>query len=38
MEFIKKLPKDYLRSIAEPDGTVNLFSDQRLDIETGLPV
>ncbi|MGB4863552.1 MAG: hypothetical protein WBO97_13930 [Tepidiformaceae bacterium] len=37
MEFIKKLPKEYLASIADPDGTVTLFSDQRLDIETGLP-
>jgi hypothetical protein len=36
MEFIKRLPKEYLATIAEPDGTVNFFSDQRFDIETGL--
>jgi hypothetical protein len=33
--FLKKLPKDYLATIAEPDGTVSLFSGHRLDVATG---
>jgi hypothetical protein len=37
MAFLKKLPKEYLASIAEPDGTVTLFSGHSLDIETGEP-
>ncbi len=37
MDFLKKLPREYLQSIAEPDGTVDLFSGHRLDIETGQP-
>ncbi|HNM78244.1 MAG TPA: hypothetical protein PKI89_07770 [Tepidiformaceae bacterium] len=30
--FIARLPREYLRSIAEPDGTVTLFSGHRLVI------
>lgn len=37
MTFLKKLPRDYLESIAEPDGTVSLFSGHRLDVATGRP-
>ncbi|MGE0601531.1 MAG: hypothetical protein AB7J35_18960 [Dehalococcoidia bacterium] len=37
MEFLKKLPREYLQSIADPDGTVALFSGHRLDIKTGQP-
>lgn len=33
MGFIKKLPKEYLASIAEPDGTVTLFSGHKLAVE-----
>jgi hypothetical protein len=33
--FLKRLPRAYLESIAEPDGTVTLFSGHRLDIATG---
>ena len=35
LAMLRKLPKAYLASIAEPDGTVTLFSGHRLDIETG---
>ena len=38
MDFLKKLPREYLQSIAEPDGTVSLFSGHRLDIESGNPL
>ena len=38
MDFLKKLPREYLQSIAEPDGTVSLFSGHRLDIESGKPL
>lgn len=37
VDFLKKLPKEYLATIAEPDGTVALFSGHKLDIETGKP-
>ncbi|MEO8540111.1 MAG: hypothetical protein ABI577_10265 [bacterium] len=33
-DFLKKLPREYLQSIAEPDGTVNLFSGHKLDTAT----
>jgi|GEM_PF-5320464 len=33
--FLRRLPRAYLESIAEPDGTVTLFSGHRLDIATG---
>lgn len=32
--FLEKLPRDYLQSIAEPDGTVSLFSGHKLKIAT----
>lgn len=32
MNFLKTLPREYLRSIAEPDGTVTLFSGHSLTI------
>lgn len=35
MGFLKKLPREYLQSIAEPDGTVTLFSGVKLDIGEG---
>lgn len=30
--FLKRLPPEYLRSIAEPDGTVTLFSGHRFEV------
>jgi hypothetical protein len=30
--FLKRLPPEYLRSIAEPDGTVTLFSGHRFEL------
>jgi hypothetical protein len=35
IKFLRKLPKDYLASVAEPDGTVILFEGRRMDIHTG---
>ena len=35
IKFLRKLPKDYLASVAEPDGTVILFEGRRMDINTG---
>lgn len=32
MEFLKKLPREYLQTIAEPDGTVTLFSGHKFAI------
>jgi len=32
MGFLKKLPREYLQSIAEPDGTVTLFSGHKLEL------
>lgn len=32
MSFLEKLPREYLRSIAEPDGTVTLFSGHKLAV------
>lgn len=32
MGFLKKLPREYLQSIAEPDGTVTLFSGHKLQV------
>ena len=37
MDFLKKLPREYLQTIAEPDGTVTLFSGHKLDVATGAP-
>ncbi len=34
--FLKKLPREYLQTIAEPDGTVTLFSGHKLDIAAEL--
>jgi len=30
--FLKRLPPDYLKSIAEPDGTVALFSGHQFEV------
>lgn len=38
MDFLRRLPKEYLASIADEDGTVTLFSGHRLDIATGRSV
>ena len=35
LHFLKRLPREYLSSIADEDGTVSLFSGHRLDIATG---
>lgn len=32
LTFLKRLPEAYLRSIAEPDGTVSLFSGHRFSV------
>ncbi len=32
LNFLKKLPREYLETIAEPDGTVTLLSGHKLDI------
>jgi hypothetical protein len=32
MDFLARLPLDYLKSIAEPDGTVSLFSGLRIPL------
>ena len=37
LAFLSKLPREYLASIADPDGTVTLFSGHKLDLETGRP-
>ena len=38
MDFLRRLPKEYLASIADEDGTVTLFCGYRLDIATGRSV
>ncbi len=38
MEFLRKLPREYLETIAEPDGTVTLLSGHKLDISSAHPV
>jgi len=35
LKFLKTLPREYLASIAEPDGTVTLFSGHRFDVMSG---
>lgn len=32
LTFLKRLPEAYLRSIAEPDGTVSLFSGHHFSV------
>jgi hypothetical protein len=33
MSFLARLPAEYLQSVADPDGTVTLFSGHKLPIE-----
>ena len=35
VELLRRLPRDFLESVAEPDGTVMLFSGKRMDIDSG---
>jgi hypothetical protein len=32
MDFVSRLPRTFLETIADPDGTVTLFSGQKLPI------
>lgn len=34
VSLIKRLPPDYLKSIAEPDGAVTLFSGYRVEVSS----
>lgn len=37
MHFLASLPQEYLRSVAEPDGTVTLFSGHRFPLDPFRP-
>jgi hypothetical protein len=35
IELLRKLPREFLDSIADPDGTVDLFEGRRMNVASG---